>query len=174
MIVGKPPFFSRHPQQVILSEKDGGLLYGWNMTRKEKYILAPFRPAEWHKKVYRKVRTMTREEQEKWRELRAAVLERDNFACYRCEKRNKAGKGLSVHHLLPRAEGGEDEMSNLVTLCHPCHDIVEVENYRTLAEILASADNKVDPVVEKPLLDREETFPRPAWHKRVYGGVRGG
>lgn len=48
------------------------------------------------------------------------VLQRDSYKCVSC------GVSLSmadahVHHLMPRSMGGEDELSNLVTLCHGCH-----------------------------------------------------
>lgn len=29
---------------------------------------------------------------------------------------------LTVHHILPRSNGGGNELSNLVGLCRPCHD----------------------------------------------------
>jgi 5-methylcytosine-specific restriction endonuclease McrA len=31
---------------------------------------------------------------------------------------------LTVHHVLPRSEGGLDNPENLLTLCRPCHDKV--------------------------------------------------
>jgi len=114
---------------------------------------------------------MTREEQEEWRKVRAAVLDRDNFTCQRCGKRSGNGKALTAHHIMPRSEGGANDLYNLIALCNRCHDVVELAGYRTHAEICSMDD---DPVVdnEKPLYDREESFPRPAWHKYVYGGQR--
>lgn len=55
-----------------------------------------------------------------WRRVRAEVLRRDNFRCAECgiTVRNVEA---DVHHLLPRAAGGTDEPSNLITLCDGCH-----------------------------------------------------
>lgn len=30
---------------------------------------------------------------------------------------------LTVHHIIPRSEGGSHDLVNLVTLCRPCHDL---------------------------------------------------
>ena len=51
--------------------------------------------------------------------LRQQVLERDKFSCQYCGKyRNKL---LDTHHIVPRDEGGSDNMINLITLCRKCH-----------------------------------------------------
>lgn len=52
---------------------------------------------------------------------RAMVLNRDNYTCQYCKGRHKDGK-LEVHHIIFRSQGGSDEESNLVTLCHTCHE----------------------------------------------------
>ncbi|MFF8317171.1 HNH endonuclease [Streptomyces bobili] len=59
------------------------------------------------------------------RNARRAVLERDGFACRYCG--HSAGEGaatpsaLSVVHLVPLAEGGKDDLDNLVVLCSDCN-----------------------------------------------------
>jgi len=67
-----------------------------------------------------------------WKSLRDAVLARDNYTCQSCGytkphfllgfgmKRN--GRTLIAHHLQERKAGGADELSNLTTLCAPCHN----------------------------------------------------
>lgn len=60
------------------------------------------------------------------------ILYRDKFTCYDCGEihafRNKFGVQLpiddgqlEIHHIVPVADGGGDEPSNLITLCHDCH-----------------------------------------------------
>jgi hypothetical protein len=51
--------------------------------------------------------------------LRRRVLERDRFRCRAagCSRT----RFLSVHHLVPREQGGENRPENLVTLCEGCH-----------------------------------------------------
>lgn len=51
---------------------------------------------------------------------KAMVLNRDNYTCQYCKGKRKDSK-LEVHHIVFRSQGGSDEESNLITLCHTCH-----------------------------------------------------
>ena len=51
---------------------------------------------------------------------KAMVLNRDNYTCQYCKGKHKDNK-LEVHHIVYRSQGGSDEESNLITLCHTCH-----------------------------------------------------
>lgn len=51
---------------------------------------------------------------------KAMVLNRDKYTCSHCKGKRKDSK-LEVHHIIFRSQGGSDEESNLVTLCHTCH-----------------------------------------------------
>lgn len=51
---------------------------------------------------------------------KAMVLNRDNYTCQCCKGRRRDSK-LEVHHIIFRSQGGSDEESNLITLCHTCH-----------------------------------------------------
>ena len=51
---------------------------------------------------------------------KAMVLNRDNYTCQYCRGKHKDSK-LEVHHIVFRSQGGSDEESNLITLCHTCH-----------------------------------------------------
>jgi len=53
-----------------------------------------------------------------WRQLREQVLQRDGRRCVRCTSTRQ----LEVHHVISRADGGRDELTNLVTLCQRHHD----------------------------------------------------
>jgi 5-methylcytosine-specific restriction endonuclease McrA len=55
---------------------------------------------------------------EAWREIRAQVLARAQWACQACRVRTR----LEVHHVVKRAQGGSDfDLDRLVALCSPCH-----------------------------------------------------
>ena len=68
------------------------------------------------------------------------ICYRDNFTCQDCGKfmavRNEydiaipVDNGIEVHHIKPVSEGGGDEPSNLVCLCHECHQ----ERHKKLKE----------------------------------------
>lgn len=51
---------------------------------------------------------------------KAMVLNRDNYTCQCCKGKHKDSK-LEVHHIIYCSQGGSDEESNLITLCHTCH-----------------------------------------------------
>ena len=56
----------------------------------------------------------------RWREVREVVLARDQHACVSCGIVPDVGE-MDIHHLVPRAAGGMDDPSNLITLCDGCH-----------------------------------------------------
>ena len=91
---------------------------------------------DWHSPVYHPGEDSFYDSPE-WRKLRRACLYRDRYICQRCNRRFKA-EDLSAHHLTPRLEGGPDDLTNLITLCVPCHDFVEVADLRTAAAIAGS------------------------------------
>lgn len=51
---------------------------------------------------------------------KAMILNRDGYTCQCCKGKHKDNK-LEVHHIVFRSQGGSDEESNLITLCHTCH-----------------------------------------------------
>lgn len=51
---------------------------------------------------------------------KAMVLNRDNYTCQCCKGKHKDSK-LEVHHIVFRSQGGSNDESNLITLCHTCH-----------------------------------------------------
>jgi 5-methylcytosine-specific restriction endonuclease McrA len=64
--------------------------------------------------------------------LPLAAKRRDRFQCKRCgvagPPRQPSGPTLIAHHLVPIRWGGRNELSNLITLCPNCHQLVETRN----------------------------------------------
>jgi len=57
-----------------------------------------------------------------WQQLRSKRLAIDEYRCQRCG----CPYGLQVHHLFyPETLGTEDPYKDLITLCRPCHEIIE-------------------------------------------------
>lgn len=75
-----------------------------------------------------------------WRKVRQAVLERDGYECRFCGMENEDHKeensaGLDVHHIIPRSDGGNDSMRNLVALCRSCHRTMESLHGQAMGEL---------------------------------------
>lgn len=51
-----------------------------------------------------------------WQEIRTRILQRDNYICTYCG--NEANE---VDHVVPKAAGGTDEDTNLVSSCKQCN-----------------------------------------------------
>jgi len=56
-----------------------------------------------------------------WRRLRDRVLARDHHLCQSCLARDRVEQATEVDHILLKARGGTDDMSNLQSLCSECH-----------------------------------------------------
>ena len=52
-----------------------------------------------------------------YRKARALALLRDGYACTECTSEDN----LECHHKQPLCYGGDHSLSNLQTLCRPCH-----------------------------------------------------
>lgn len=108
---------------------------------------------------------------------RGKILKRDHYTCQSCRQRLPA-YALSVHHIIPRTEGGTNILENLITLCHHCHDLIELAQppIRTRQEILyhvVSLNELERQLSECTEIESESNnLSRPIWHKWVYGGVK--
>jgi 5-methylcytosine-specific restriction endonuclease McrA len=63
-----------------------------------------------------------------WSKRCEQVKARDGFRCVRCgypDGFERRSRELHVHHDLPLSEGGTNEISNLITVCHICHRAVD-------------------------------------------------
>lgn len=60
-----------------------------------------------------------------WRGLRRKILNRDRNRCQSCKVHRSYGRKMTVHHIVARDDGGNDDPSNLITLCVPCHNLIE-------------------------------------------------
>lgn len=64
-----------------------------------------------------------------WAKIRAAVFERDGFTCRYC---GAAGVRLECDHIIPVANGGGHDETNLATACRTCN---RKKRARTLEEL---------------------------------------
>ncbi len=54
-------------------------------------------------------------------DLRKYVFERNNYQCQSCHKIDLTAKSLQIDHIIPLAQGGANDLSNLQTLCAKCN-----------------------------------------------------
>ncbi|WP_370556249.1 HNH endonuclease [Edwardsiella tarda] len=78
--------------------------------------------------------------------VRVAVLERDHHTCRNChwsharKTANDPRTFLELHHIEHHADGGENTVDNLITLCNVCHD--EVHRHDISQKYLLNLLNK--------------------------------
>ena len=87
--------------------------------------------------------------------LRIAVLNRDGFRCVYCG-RTSAETTLQVDHVLPRAAGGGDLATNLVTACFDCNNgkrdlLIGLPSHVTAAPVQIKRAARPQPVFHSPL-----------------------
>lgn len=85
----------------------------------------------------------------KWEETREKIIQRDGEKCrlcflHRSRSKSKFSTDLNVHHIVPRKDfingQGENDFvkadrdSNLISLCPPCHQMVEGKIDNSVAE----------------------------------------
>lgn len=56
-----------------------------------------------------------------WDELRRRVYRRDGLRCTNCGSSDVV---LHAHHVVPLSRGGTNSLTNLTSLCDPCHTLV--------------------------------------------------
>jgi 5-methylcytosine-specific restriction endonuclease McrA len=89
--------------------------------------------------------------QETWDEIRARIIARDR-ACSGRFLGGECSAILDVHHIRPRDEGGTDDPSNLMVLCHVHHPMLEA--------------------LRKAILKRRVPARRTCPHRHPYPGAR--
>lgn len=114
--------------------------------------------ASWRPEVYHPKEEFEKEPE--WKAIEKIVKARDKHNCQSCGVKI----GLTVHHILPRSEGGQDHPPNLITLCQFCHNEIESLSFRDRYQIMDYKRNK------KYIKGKKEMPSRLDWHKWVYGG----
>jgi 5-methylcytosine-specific restriction protein A len=56
-----------------------------------------------------------------WDKVKPIAMKRDSYLCQSCIKKGIATAAAQVDHIKPKAKGGNNSLSNLQSLCEPCH-----------------------------------------------------
>ena len=80
----------------------------------------------WQEKVYGKENYPEEDEEyrQEFLQIRPFIYRRDRGKCQSCFKKINR-PNYSVHHIISRKKGGTNGTSNLILLCHECHNIIE-------------------------------------------------
>lgn len=76
-------------------------------------------------------------EKSEWTKVRSKIIRRDAYRCRVIDCAVKGAKNMTVHHIVPRDEGGGYHDANLITLCRKHHDEIEIAGIRIIALIEA-------------------------------------
>lgn len=74
----------------------------------------------WHSRQAGKT-TTERGYGQAWRKLRQQVMARDGYLCQVCKRQGRLTEAQAVDHIINKASGGTDELTNLQAICHACH-----------------------------------------------------
>ena len=58
-----------------------------------------------------------------WERTRKRILERDSYLCQPCLRAARTSVATQVDHVVQRAGGGNEEDSNLQSICLDCHKV---------------------------------------------------
>ena len=53
--------------------------------------------------------------------IRLTVSKKQNFLCVMCKPKKRLPSTFDIDHIIPRCEGGKDDISNYQALCNNCH-----------------------------------------------------
>ena len=105
-----------------------------------------------------------------WEEAREQVLDQAFHTCEFCRApAEEFDRGLDVHHIWPRQDGGSDKPHNLVALCRSCHQSIESWT-RTLLRH-PTPDNPKARVRHRVAVERDRELPG-ATRRRMITMVR--
>jgi len=76
-----------------------------------------------------------------WTKLREAAMTRDKWLCQPCARQGKTTPARECDHIIPKAEGGTDALSNLAAICVPCH------RAKTEAEAARAQGRRIKPTI---------------------------
>lgn len=65
-------------------------------------------------------------------------MNRDHWLCVPCLKAGKISDAIEVDHIVPRSQGGTNDLENLQSICGTCHEeksVAESPNYKERAVI---------------------------------------
>ena len=88
-----------------------------------------------------------------------------NYCCQACERKYIKRK-LSLHHIVPVAEGGSNSRANLILVCWDCHNKIENNTQKLNSRRKISGVYKLD---KRRRISPNKDYGT-TWQSWVYGG----
>lgn len=81
-----------------------------------------------------------------WECRRKKVYQRDNYTCQNCGATGgpHGNTELHAHHVVPKSEGGSNQLKNLQTLCRDCHNAIHYESKVAPTARINKGTNQID------------------------------
>ena len=57
----------------------------------------------------------------RWDKLRKLAMDRDDWLCQPCKREGRATPAREVDHIIPKSQGGTDDLDQLQAICKTCH-----------------------------------------------------
>lgn len=92
------------------------------------------------------------------------IFKRDRYKCRNCKRKggDKGDVELHTHHIVSKAKGGDDTLSNLVALCKECHQSVHNGTSAPTAE-----DTEITDYTDDTIKDTTDIRPNNSSHEDV-------
>lgn len=75
-------------------------------------------------------RALVLERERQRRQMVQTVRKRDGGLCRACSRPGRHARGVQVHHLVYRSQGGKHDARNGVLLCQTCHEDIHAKLLR--------------------------------------------
>jgi 5-methylcytosine-specific restriction protein A len=85
--------------------------------------------AGWHLNERTKGNRHIRGYGSEWDKLKPIAMKRDSYLCQFCINKGIATAAAQVDHIRPKAQGLTNSLSNLQSLCEPCHRAKTAREY---------------------------------------------
>jgi len=112
----------------------------------------------WKTKVYRPNEDDFDKNSPEWISMKVFLLIQQKNKCARCRKKLTVDT-ITIHHIIPRSEGGTNDIKNIIGLCINCHNLVEPKKLKREDIIKYYKKRKLKKISAKN-----------DWHLWVYGG----
>jgi 5-methylcytosine-specific restriction endonuclease McrA len=113
---------------------------------------------DWKTKVYKPSEDDFDKDSPEWISMKVFLLIQQKNKCARCKKKLTAST-ISIHHIIPRSEGGTNDIKNIIGLCVNCHNVIEPKNLKREDIVKYYKRRKFKNIASKN-----------DWHLWVYGG----